>query len=72
MKQLKLISIAILALFAVTACGNDYLVRTTDGQIMEAEDKPEIDEETGMMEYEDATDRDRQIPQDEVKEIIER
>ncbi len=39
---------------------------------MEAEDKPEIDEETGMMEYEDATDRDRQIPQDEVKEIIER
>ena len=72
MNQLKLISIAILALFALTACGNDYLVRTTDGQIMEAEDKPEIDEETGMMEYEDATDRDRLIPQEEVKEIIER
>ena len=57
MNQLKLISIAILALFALTACGNDYLVRTTDGQIMEAED---------------TTDRDRQIPQEEVKEIIER
>ena len=51
MNQLKLISIAILALFALTACGNDYLVRTTDGQIMEAEDKPEIDEENNLVNY---------------------
>ncbi|MEL0167481.1 MAG: YgdI/YgdR family lipoprotein [Pseudomonadaceae bacterium] len=72
MKQWKLIPFALIGLFALSACGNDYLVRTSDGQIMEAEDKPQIDEDTGMIEFEDATDRDRQMKQENVEEIIER
>jgi hypothetical protein len=39
---------------------------------MEADDKPEIDDETGMIEFEDATNRDRQMQQQDVEEIIER
>lgn len=72
MKHWKVATLGILGLFIFAGCGNDYLVRTSDGQVMEAEDKPQIDEETGMIEFEDATDRDRQMKQEDVEEIIER
>ena len=65
MKHWKVLTLGLLGLFILAGCGNDYLVRTTDGQIMEAEDKPEIDDETGMIEFEDATNRDRQMQQQE-------
>ena len=51
MKHWKVLTLGLLGLFILAGCGNDYLVRTTDGQIMEAEDKPEIDDETGMIEF---------------------
>lgn len=72
MKHWKVAALGLLGLFILAGCGNDYLVRTSDGQIMEAEDKPQIDEDTGMIEFEDATDRDRQMKQENVEEIIER
>ncbi|WP_341708351.1 YgdI/YgdR family lipoprotein [Halopseudomonas sp.] len=72
MKHWKVVTLGLLGLFILAGCGNDYLVRTSDGQVMEAEDKPQIDEDTGMIEFEDATDRDRQMKQENVEEIIER
>lgn len=72
MKHWKVVTLGLLGLFMLAGCGNDYLVRTSDGQVMEAEDKPQIDEDTGMIEFEDATDRDRQMKQENVEEIIER
>lgn len=72
MKGWKVATLGLLGLFILAGCGNDYLVRTSDGQIMEAEDKPQIDEDTGMIEFEDANDRDRQMQPESVEEIIER
>ena len=43
-----------------------------DGQMLSAEDKPEIDDETGLITYEDAEGNEQQIPQTSVKQIIER
>lgn len=71
MKHRKVATLGLIGLFMLAGCGNDYLVQTSDGQVLEAEDKPQIDEETGMIEFEDATDRDRQIKQDNVEQIIE-
>ncbi|WP_321540979.1 YgdI/YgdR family lipoprotein [Halopseudomonas pelagia] len=40
--------------------------------MIDSQDKPEIDEDTGMIMYEDEEGRENQIPQSDVKEIKER
>lgn len=62
----------IAGMLALTACSNDHLIRTSDGQIIEADEKPEIDDDTGMIEYEDHTGRNNQINPEDVREIMER
>src|SRR5690554_2274678 len=68
----------LLAMFCVTGmltlvgCSNDHLIRTSDGQLIESDNKPEIDDDTGMIEYEDHSGRMNQIPQGDVREIKER
>ncbi|HSC85183.1 MAG TPA: YgdI/YgdR family lipoprotein [Pseudomonas sp.] len=64
--------IAVLCVIGLSGCTTDYLIATTDGQMLNAEDKPELDEETGLIQYEDAEGNDQQIPQNMVKQIIER
>ncbi|MBB2496569.1 YgdI/YgdR family lipoprotein [Aquipseudomonas ullengensis] len=64
--------IAGLCVIGLSGCATDYLIATTDGQMLSAEDKPELDEETGLIQYEDAEGNDQQIPQNMVKQIIER
>jgi hypothetical protein len=64
--------LALLCVFGLTSCATDYIIATTDGQMLSAEDKPEIDDETGLITYEDAEGNEQQIPQTSVKQIIER
>lgn len=64
--------LAIFCVIGLAGCATDYLIATTDGQMLNAEDKPELDEETGLIQYEDAEGNDQQIPQSMVKQIIER
>ncbi|MEK1906586.1 MAG: YgdI/YgdR family lipoprotein [Pseudomonas sp.] len=63
---------AVLCVIGLSGCATDYLIATTDGQMLSAEDKPELDDETGLIKYEDAEGNDQQIPQSMVKQIIER
>lgn len=64
--------LALLCVFSLTGCATDYIIATTDGQMLSSEDKPEIDDETGLITYEDAEGNEQQIPQSSVKQIIER
>jgi len=64
--------LALLCAIGLTGCSTDYIIATTDGQMLSAEDKPEIDEDTGLITYEDAEGNEQQIPQSSVKQIIER
>ena len=64
--------LALLCTLGLTGCATDYIIATTDGQMLSAEDKPEIDEDTGLITYEDAEGNEQQIPQSSVKQIIER
>ncbi len=64
--------LALLCALTLTGCATDYIIATTDGQMLSAEDKPEIDDETGLITYEDAEGNEQQIPQSSVKQIIER
>ena len=72
MKQWLIAMACITGMLALAGCSNDHLIRTSDGQIIEAEDKPEIDDDTDMIEYEDMSGRKNQIPQGDVREIKER
>ncbi|MEO4048939.1 YgdI/YgdR family lipoprotein [Pseudomonas sp. CAU 1711] len=58
--------LALLCALGLTGCASDYLIATTDGQMLSAESKPEIDDETGLLSYEDAEGNEQQIPRSSV------
>ena len=72
MKKSILASICALGMLTLVGCASDYLISTNDGRMIDSQDKPEIDEDTGMIMYEDEEGRENQIPQSDVKEIMER
>lgn len=72
MKHVFYVLLCTFALFTLTGCAKDHLIVTHDGRLIETDNKPEIDEDTGLIEYEDYEGRMNQIPQEEVKEIRER
>lgn len=69
MKQLALLTCCLLAL---TGCASEYIITTTDGQMLSSHGKPELDRDTGMLEFEDSEGRVQQIPQANVRQMIER
>lgn len=71
MKQWIMTATLGLGILGLAGCANDYLITTNDGQILEAVDKPEIDEDTQMLRYEDEEGRTHQIPQSDVDHIQE-
>lgn len=56
----------------LAGCANEHVIATDDGHIIDSADKPEVNDETGMIEYEDAEGRENQVPVDDVSEIKER
>lgn len=64
--------LALLCAIGLAGCSTDYIIATSDGQMLSAQDKPKIDEDTGLITYEDAEGNEQQIPQTSVKQIIER
>ena len=64
--------IAALCVLSLTGCSSEYIITTTDGQMLTANGKPELDKKTGMLEFEDSEGRQQQIPQTSVKQMLER
>ncbi|GAA6133005.1 YgdI/YgdR family lipoprotein [Halopseudomonas sabulinigri] len=72
MKHAVLIAFALLAAITLTACSSEYIISTTDGQMIPTDGKPKFNEETGMVEYEDAEGRKATIMRSDVKSVMER
>ena len=64
--------IVALCLFGLAGCASEYIITTTDGQILTSDGKPELDKDTGMLEFTDSEGRKQQIPQSSVKQMLER
>jgi len=64
--------IAALCVIGLAGCASDYIITTTDGQLLNSSNKPELDEDTGLIQFEDEEGRKQQIPSTEVKQIMER
>ncbi|MDH4607966.1 YgdI/YgdR family lipoprotein [Pseudomonas sp. BN102] len=62
----------LLCTLGLAGCSSEYLIATTDGQLITSDEKPRLDKNTGMIEFEDHEGRAQQIPQSQVKQIIER
>ena len=61
-----------LCVLSLTGCSSEYIITTTDGQMLTSHGKPELDKKTGMLEFEDSEGRLQQIPQTSVKQMLER
>lgn len=72
MKQFLFALVCAAGFLALAGCAKDHLIVTHDGRIIETDNKPRIDDDTGLVEYKDYEGRANQIPQEEVKEIKER
>lgn len=57
---------------ALSGCATDHIIATNDDRMIDSQTKPEINDETGMIEYKDAEGRKNQIPIEDVSEIKER
>ncbi|ASI95046.1 MULTISPECIES: YgdI/YgdR family lipoprotein [Vibrio] len=69
MRALAVIVTAVL----LVACGSSqYLMSTNEGKMITSYGKPDLNEETGMYEYEDVDGKEMSISKDEIVQIIER
>ncbi len=69
---MKHLILATCCLLTLTGCASEYIITTTDGQMLTSHGKPELDRDTGMLEFEDEEGRVQQIPQSNVKQMLER
>ena len=46
--------IAALCVFSLAGCSSEYIISTTDGQMLTSDGKPQLDEDTGMIEFTDS------------------
>jgi len=64
--------IVALCLLSLAGCSSEYIISTTDGQMLTCDGKPRLDKGTGMLEFTDSEGRKQQIPQSSVKQMLER
>ncbi len=57
---------------ALAGCSSEYIITTTDGQLLTSDGKPYLNKRTGMYEFEDSEGRNQQLPQASVKQVMER
>jgi uncharacterized protein YcfL len=69
---MKHLIIAALCVFSLAGCSSEYIISTTDGQLLTSDGKPELDKDTGMIEFTDSEGRTHQIPHSSVKQMMER
>jgi len=75
MMQNKILLASIFAaatLFTVAGCSSNQAVKTTDGKTIVTDGKPQVDDDTGLVSYENAeTGQTEQINRDQVKSMGE-
>lgn len=72
MKKWAVLISAVGLAFAVSGCSSDYVMSTKDGRMILTDGKPEVDDDTGLVNYRDPAGNKMQINRDEVSQIIER
>ncbi|MBT9432957.1 YgdI/YgdR family lipoprotein [Candidatus Sodalis endolongispinus] len=69
-KVFSVCSAVILSAF-IAGCSSNYAMHTNDGRTIVSDGKPKVDDQTGMISYEDANGTKQQIARTDVKEMVE-
>ncbi len=72
MKRWLTAVVCTLGFLTLAGCSDEHTITTTDGQNIVTQNKPQIDEDTGMIRYKDSEGRETQIPQANVTSVRER
>lgn len=57
--------------FTLAGCSSNYVMHTNDGRTIVTQDKPEVDEDTGLIRYKDSAGLNQQINRMDVKDLTE-
>lgn len=65
---------AIVCLFAMllSGCSNKYVIATKEGQMLLTQNKPTLDNDTGLLSYIDENGQPHQINNEVVSQIVQR
>ena len=69
---MKQVILAACCVLSMDGCTSEYIIATTDGQLISTDGKPKLDTDTDMYRFEDSEGRDQQIQKSSVKQILER
>ena len=72
MKKWAVLISAVGLAFSVSGCSSDYVMETKDGRMILTDGKPTVDDDTGLISYEDQQGNKMQINRDDVSQIIKR
>lgn len=72
MKKWAVAISAVGLVFAISGCSSNYVMATKDGRMILTEGKPKVDEDTGMISYQDQQGNEIQINRNDISQIIER
>ncbi len=64
--------LAAICVLGLAGCAHEYVVSTTDGRMLRSVGKPELDDDTGMIEFTDKDGHRQQIPKAQIKQVTER
>lgn len=70
----KIIAVFALALLSVSVagCSSDYVIQKKNGDMIITNGKPEIDDDTGLVSYEDTAGNEHAINRNEIVQMIEK
>ena len=69
---LTMIAVTVVCLVGLVACSSQYVISTKDGRMLVTDNKPKLDETTGMYIYDDEEGRETMVKKDDVVQIMER
>lgn len=72
MKKFVAVFGLVLLTFTVAGCSSDYVLEKKNGEMIITHGKPEVDDVTGLITYEDIAGNEHAINRDQIIQMIEK
>lgn len=72
MKNLAAVLSLALMNLTVTGCSSDYVLQKKNGEMIITHGKPEVDDDNGLITYEDVAGNEHAINRDQIIQMIEK
>lgn len=72
MKILAAVMSLALMTLTVTGCSSDYILQKKNGEMIITHGKPEVDDDNGLITYEDVAGNEHAINRDQIIQMIEK